>query len=159
MSGDTQHKRDKVVAMLVSEWHYRHRAVSDIDRTVATSQRASPPAPQPRFVIIAHLPLLPPTRRHLYKEPFRYTTSPSPSPTPPSSLRPAHTPPTRSTWWYTCRPKNLKPPPACCEPRGGHAAGPTGLGLTKAAQGSPKDAAVSETKASTQVSQEHPTAK
>ena len=38
LSGDTQHKRDKVVVMLVNEWGYRHRTVSEIDRTVATSQ-------------------------------------------------------------------------------------------------------------------------
>ena len=74
-----------------------------------TDQRASPPAPQPHFLTIEHLTPLLPTRRHLYEEPSCYTTSPLP--TPPSSLRPAHTPPTRSTWWYTCRPYILKTPP------------------------------------------------
>ena len=38
LSGDTQHKRDKVAALLVDEWGYRHVTVSEIDREIATSQ-------------------------------------------------------------------------------------------------------------------------
>lgn len=38
LTGDTQHKRDQVVTLLVDSWGYRHHAVSKIDEAVATSQ-------------------------------------------------------------------------------------------------------------------------